>query len=289
MTHIQALIAIHIAAILFGFTGIFGELITASAMVITAGRSAFAVIALFVFMRAQGSSILNNINQKNIIVLILAGAMLAIHWVTFFVAVKIGGVAIATLGFASFPAFITLGEYFFFKEDVSNREWTVLGLVTFGLILVTPSFDFGNQATVGLVWALASGFAFGVFTLINRHGVKNLSAQSVACWENVFVFLLTIPFAATEFIGLSAMNWMWVAMLGVFCTALSHYLLVASMSVLNARNAGIVIALEPVYAIVFAAVIFAQYPSVRMVIGGVIMIAAIVWSNLSKRSPKAKP
>src|SRR5690606_40370432 len=52
-------------------------------------------------------------------------------------------------------------------------------------------------------------------------------------------------------------------LLGVFCTALSHFLLVSSLVALNARSAGIVIALEPLYAIVFAAILFSQYPSAR--------------------------
>ena len=50
--------------------------------------------------------------------------------------------------------------------------------------------------------------------------------------------------------------------------------------VLKARSAGIVIALEPVYAIIFAAILFAQYPGMRALIGGAIMIGAIVWSGV---------
>src|SRR5690606_10368655 len=117
-------IAIHIAAILFGLTGIFGELVQASPAAITAGRAVFAVLALTVAIRLQGPVFIPAINARNIGPLAAAGAMLAVHWITFFMAVKISGVAIATLGFASFPAFITVCEYALFKEKISRKEWT---------------------------------------------------------------------------------------------------------------------------------------------------------------------
>ncbi len=288
MTILRARLSIHVAAVLFGLTGIFGELIQASAIAITAGRAGFAVATFAMLTRLQGGKQWRAISWHSLAVLGLAGAMLAVHWVTFFIAVKIGGVALATLGFASFPAFITLGEYFIFREHVSRKEWLVLALVTVGLVLVTPSLDVANQATIGLLWGLLSGLSFAMFTLINRHATGHLSARQVAGWENLFVLVLTLPFALGSIAELDALNWFWMALLGVFCTALSHYLLVASMARLSARSAGIVIALEPVYAILFAAILFAQYPSMRAIIGGMIMIGAIVWSSLPGRSGSAR-
>ncbi|HLV29334.1 MAG TPA: DMT family transporter [Burkholderiaceae bacterium] len=280
MTRNNALIAIHIAAVLFGLTGIFGELIQADAMIITAGRAGFAVLALMAFMRWQGSSASAGIDRRSAAVLAIAGVMLAIHWITFFIAVKVGGVAIATLGFASFPAFITLCEWLVLRERISRAEWLILFLVTTGLVLVTPSFDFRDEATVGLAWAVASGLSFALFTLINRRAAGHISAYQVACWENLVVVLVTLPFSLGGIGQVAPIDWFWLALLGVFCTALSHYLLVSSLMVLKARSAGIVIALEPVYAIAFAAVLFAQYPSLRALLGGAIMIGAIVWSGL---------
>jgi len=73
----------------------------------------------------------------------------------------------------------------------------------------------------------------------------------------------------------------------VLCTALSHYLLVSSLMVLEARSAGIVIALEPIYAIFFAAILFAQYPSIRALFGGALMVGAIIWSGLRQKNKQA--
>ncbi|WP_426345131.1 DMT family transporter [Alcaligenes sp. HNGD-HTN06] len=286
MTHGRALAAIHVAAILFGLTGIFGELIQVGAMLITAGRASFAVLALFISIRSQGRGLGQGMKAADFRTLLLASIMLAIHWATFFVAVKVGGVAIATLGFASFPAFITLCEWAVLRERVTVSEWVILALVTLGLLLVTPSFDFQDQSTIGLAWAVASGFTFAMFTLINRRAAKHLSAQQVAWWENLFVALMCWPFALPLLGDSTWMDWVWIALLGVFCTALSHYLLVSALTVLNARSAGIVIALEPVYAIAFAALLFAQYPSSRALLGGAIMIGAITWAGL--RPPKSR-
>ncbi len=286
MTHGRALAAIHVAAVLFGLTGIFGELIQVGAMLITAGRASFAVLALFISIRSQGRGLGQDMKAADFRTLLLASIMLAIHWATFFVAVKVGGVAIATLGFASFPAFITLCEWAVLRERVTVSEWVILALVTLGLLLVTPSFDFQDQSTIGLAWAVASGFTFAMFTLINRRAAKHLSAQQVAWWENLFVALMCWPFALPLLGDSTWMDWVWIALLGVFCTALSHYLLVSALTVLNARSAGIVIALEPVYAIAFAALLFAQYPSSRALLGGAIMIGAITWAGL--RPPKSR-
>lgn len=55
----------------------------------------------------------------------------------------------------------------------------------------------------------------------------------------------------------------------------------------EARTAGIVIALEPVYAIAFAAILFAQYPSARALAGGALIIGAIVWSGLRRANPES--
>jgi len=82
--------------------------------------------------------------------------------------------------------------------------------------------------------------------------------------------------------ALHALDWLWVALLGIFCTGLSHYLFVSSLTRLNARSAGLVIALEPVYAIGFAWILFTQVPTLRMLAGAALIVAAIVWSGLRK-------
>jgi drug/metabolite transporter (DMT)-like permease len=81
----------------------------------------------------------------------------------------------------------------------------------------------------------------------------------------------------------SISSWGWILVLGVACTGLAHLLFVASLRVLHARTAGLVVALEPVYAILFAWVLFAQIPSLRTILGGIIMIAAIFSASLAIR------
>lgn len=282
MTRQRALASIHFAAILFGLTGVFGELIQASAAVITLGRAVFAVISLAFFARMQRRKLLGILTPAQIFVLVVSGALLAVHWVTFFISVKVGGIAIATLGFASFPAFITLFEGLLFREQVSRNEWLVLALVTVGLVLVTPAFDLADQGTIGLAWGLLSGLAFALLALTNRRAASGMDPMQVACWQNTIVALMLLPFAVDQLGQVNAISWLWLALLGVFCTGLSHYLFVSSLTRLNARTAGLVISLEPVYAIAFAWVLFAQEPSLRMLAGAGLIVAAIVGSGLRK-------
>ena len=321
----RALIIAHVAAVLFGMTGILGALIHFAPTTITAGRAGFAAVSLLVLALLQRRPVVRALNVRHIRVLLASGIFLAVHWVTFFLAVKVGGVAVATLGFASFPAFIALLDVLVFRERIGAGEGTLLTLVTLGLILVTPSFDFGNSGTIGLLWGLLSGLSFACLAVLNRRGSRGVDAIQVALWQNTIVFLLVLPLAgamggmeagdvstmqeaavhvagsaqpadaidasqAIEATGASGAagsvvatpshlaDWFWLAVLGIFCTGLSHTLFVRSLDGLDARSAGMIIALEPVYAIACAWWLFGDPPSLRMLAGAGLIILATVLS-----------
>ena len=324
----RALITAHVAAVLFGMTGILGALIHFAPTTITAGRAGFAAVSLLVLALLQRRPVVRALNVRHIRVLLASGIFLAVHWVTFFLAVKVGGVAVATLGFASFPAFIALLDVLVFRERIGAGEGTLLTLVTLGLILVTPSFDFGNSGTIGLLWGLLSGLSFACLAVLNRRGSRGVDAIQVALWQNTIVFLLVLPLAGAmggmeagdvstmqeaavhvagsaqkEAAGHTAgstqvarsthavdaagsvvatpshlADWFWLAVLGIFCTGLSHTLFVRSLDGLDARSAGMIIALEPVYAIACAWWLFGDQPSLRMLAGAGLIILATVLS-----------
>ena len=301
----RALITAHVAAVLFGMTGILGALIHFAPTTITAGRAGFAAVSLLMLALLQKRPVVRALNARHIRVLLASGIFLAIHWVTFFLAVKVGGVAVATLGFASFPAFIALLDVLVFRERIGAGEGTLLTLVTLGLVLVTPSFDFGNSGTIGLLWGLLSGLSFACLAVLNRRGSRGVDAIQVALWQNTIVFLLVLPLAgvmggagstqvarSTHAVDAAGSvvatpshlaDWFWLAVLGIFCTGLSHTLFVRSLDGLDARSAGMIIALEPVYAIACAWWLFGDQPSLRMLAGAGLIILATVLSARGKK------
>jgi drug/metabolite transporter (DMT)-like permease len=212
--------------------------------------------------------------------------MLALHWVSFFVSVKFGGIAVATLGFASFPAFITLIEWGILRERIQRAEWARLFVVSCGLLLITPSFDLDNIATEGLLWGLLSGASFGVLAVMNRRALSGVNAFHVAGLQNAVVCLLLTPWVIFELHDVTPRDWYLIAALGVICTGIAHLLFVSSLRCLHARTAGLVVASEPLYAIAFAWVLFAEVPSARTLVGAVMMVGAIFSASLAVHRAK---
>jgi drug/metabolite transporter (DMT)-like permease len=271
MTPRTALGALHIGALMFGLTGVFGKLAAASPAIIVFGRAAFAVLALAFFARFASQSRWRRLEAVDVRRLLLSGLLLAGHWVSFFISVKVAGVAIATLGFASFPAFTVILEGLIFRERIRANEILLVALVSVGLVLVTPAFDLGSGATTGLLWSIASGLLFSLLSLTNRASSARIPPVQAA--------LCLLPAAAPHLSEVRAIDWLWIGLLGVFCTGVAHSLFVASLAVIKARTAAVVFALEPVYGITIAWLLFDENPTLRMLLGGALIIVAIVVSS----------
>lgn len=279
--HTIALLKVHGTAIFFGLSGIFGVLIESSSETLTLGRAiiAFTLLALYFLVRKQP---LTALSYKDKAIQFIMGALLMVHWVSFYLGVKIGGVAVGTLGFASFPAFTALFEALFFKEKLRGKEYVVLSCVSIGLMLITPKFEFGNNATQGLLWGILSAVSYGVLAVMNRHSAGKLSGVESSLWQYFAIILILFPFYHTELLSASLVDWFWIACIGFFCTTLAYTLYVSSLDTLNARTAAMIISLEPVYAILVAWLWFDEVPSLTMLLGGTLIIGSVAWANLKK-------
>ncbi len=276
-----ALFKVHCTAVLFGLTGVLGVLIESSADVLVLGRVIIALIALSVFFMIKKIP-LSKLSLKEIALQFILGTLLAAHWVTFYIAVKVGGVAVGTLGFAGFPAFVALFEIVIFKERLKLREFLLLLFISIGLILVTPEFEFGNQATQGLLWGIFSGAVYAVLAILNRKNAAKLSGSQASWWQYLVCIIVLSPFSATQLTQVSAMDWFWIACIGLLCTGLAYTLFVSSLDTINARTAAMIISLEPVYAILIAWIWLNEVPSLQMIVGGIIIILSVICVNLKK-------
>ncbi len=286
MTHRNALLAIHFGALMFGLSGVFGKLAESTPAIITLGRAGFAVVALLLAVQVLRSSGARP-SMRQRAGLLLGGLLLGGHWLTFFLSVKIAGVGIATLGFASFPAFTVLLEGLLFRERTRPVEFAMVALVCSGLLLVTPAFDLASQSTLGLLYGILSGLMFALLSLLNRAVTRGVDPVQSALWQNGTILLCLLPFTWSSLPAVPATDWLWLALLGVFCTGVAHSLFVASLKVLKARTTAVIFALEPVYGIAIAWWLFNEQPTLRMLLGGaLIILASVITSRL--KTPAVK-
>ncbi|OOF55184.1 hypothetical protein BKK56_07030 [Rodentibacter genomosp. 2] len=276
-----ALLKVHGTAALFGASGIFGALTTSEADTLVLGRVLIAAAILILYFLYKKQPLVK-ITKGQFGQLMLSGVLLAIHWVTFFVAVKVGGVALATLVFASFPAFVTLFESVFFKERLYAKDIILLMAITIGLILVTPDFNFSSENTQGLLWGILSAIAYGILAVVNRKSMSKLSGLQASFWQYLAAAIFLLPFSGDKLFAVSAIDWFWIFCIGFLCTSVAYTLFISSLDTINARTASMIISLEPVYSIALAWLLFGETPTVKMLIGGSIILFTVAWSNLKK-------
>ncbi len=272
-----ALLELHTAVFLVGFTGLFGKLISASPMTIVVGRTTFAAIAICIGLIVSKTTLFVT-SRKTVGTLLISGMVLAAHWMTFFHAIQSSTVAIGLVGFSTFPLFVTFFEPFLLGQKFRAIDVFCAVVVTIGLLIVTPRFDLSHSGTAGLLWAVLSGFLYAVLTLLNRQLVEKNSFLVVAFYQHCFAALTILPFAIA-FTTLPESKSIWLLLLlGVLFTALPQTLFIKSLQVLKAQLASIITGLEPVYGILFAAIFLSEIPSGQTVLGTIIIFGAVFLS-----------
>lgn len=273
------IIKIHIAVLLFGLAGLFGKLISQSAMVIVFGRVLFAALFLFFYLKATHQTLLLK-DKKDYFFLICLGALLTIHWISYFKSIQLSTVALGLLTFSTFPVFVTFLEPCFFKTKITLKD-IIISFITFiGVALVIPKFQFNNNMTQGSLWGILSGFTFAILSILNRKHTKKYSGLLITFYETSVSTVLLIPFMFIVKPVFSPNDILLLIILGVIFTGISHSLFVSGMSMVKAQTASIIATLEPVYGIISTAVLFGEIPSPKIILGGLIILGTSLYSSI---------
>ena len=122
------LISLHFMVVILGFTGILGKLISLQTIDLVWFRMLLAFICLFIFLLFKKK--IHTIKKRNILPLLSAGAIVGLHWLFFFEAIKVSNVAIAVICLATSSLFSAFLEPIFFKRKILKYE------VFFGAIVM---------------------------------------------------------------------------------------------------------------------------------------------------------
>ena len=269
-----AQIELHVAVLLFGVAGLFGKLIQADTTLIVFGRTFIAALVIFLGLRFYRVSLVVA-SKRSLLLLLVSGIVLALHWWAFFHAIQVSSVAVGLIGYATFPVFVTILEPLLSSQKYRAVDFVSVILVVAGLVFVAPGFSLADQGLVGLLWAVASGALFAVLTLINRRLVVDHSSFAVVFYQLGVASLCLLPFAVGDAGGIGAKTLWLLLMLGVLCTALPHTLFINSLRVIKAQLASVVAALEPVYGIALAAIFLHEIPSLATLFGAALVLAAV--------------
>lgn len=278
--HRSPVASVHLAVLLFGFSGLFGKLLALSPVFIVLGRTAFAAGSLFLFARIFSGTRLSPSSRREGIFLVLQGLLLAVHWFFFFHSIQVSTVAVGLISFSTFPMFTTFMEPFFFKERLRIKDIFASLLVLGGTYLVIPSLNLANDITRGAAAGILAGFTFALLTLLNRRNVIRTNAICAAFYQNTFACLfLLLPAFLIRSAGPSPRDILLLSILGIFCTGLAHTLFIRSLGYIRARTASIVTGLEPVWGILFAFFILGEVPGIQTLAGGIVIITASVMAQ----------
>ncbi len=276
----RSLLEIHIAVLLFGLTGLFGKFISVSAPYIVLGRVVFATIFLGAVFAVRKTNIKLG-SAKTYCTVFVLGLLLAAHWTSFYMSVQVSTVAIALLTFSSYPLVVTFIEPIMFHEKLKKID-VVFSLVMFcGVLLIIPEFNLDNNLTLGTLWGLLCCITFAFMSLLNRKLAGRYSGSLIAFYEQSAAAVILLPILfILPLPKVTSADWALLVLLGVIFTGVAHSMFIGGMRAVRAQTAGIIASLESVYGIISAALILGEVPSVREIIGGVIILGTAFYSSL---------
>lgn len=254
----KAFLQLHIAVLLAGFTAILGKLILLNEGYLVWYRMLISAVCLWIIIFFSKETI--RIPFKKVLKFLGIGAIIALHWVSFYGSIKYSNVSVSVTCLSAIGFFTSFFEPIIMRRRIDTVE-VLLGLLTIaGIYLI---FNFYPEYKVGILFGIFSAMMASLFPILNKPLLKDMSSKVVTFYEMsggtlALCFLLPVYlhfFPANYFIPTSS-DWFWLIILALGCTVFAFILSLNSLRHLSAFTTNLSYNLEPVYSIIMAFIIF---------------------------------
>ncbi|GHU01032.1 membrane protein [Spirochaetia bacterium] len=274
--------AIFCCAILWSTSGLIIKLIDWHPLVIAGGRSLIAALFLLtvrtVFPR-QGK------RRSRPGPLIAAGFAYALTMITFVIANKMTSAANAILLQYSAPVWAFLLGWILIREKPRWEQWLALGMAAIGFfIFFQKSFSFrGGGVSAGDLVAVLSGVFFGANSVFMRMQKEGNPADSMLL-AHVLCTAVALPFLFLYTPTPALISFGALAFMGIVQVGMSSLLFSYGIKRVSAVGAMLIATIEPVLNPVWVFIVTGEKPSLRTLIGGGVIVAAVAVSSILSTS-----
>ena len=283
--NVKSYLHLHLIVFIWGFTAVLGALISLDALPLVWFRMVLAVgfILLYVWYK----KVPLQIPKRILLQLLFAGVVIALHWFTFFRAIKVSNVSV-TLACLSTGAFFTS-----FLEPILFGRKVIWYEVFFGVIVIiglSIIFHVESQYFEGILLGLSSAFLSALFSVYNSKFAKVYDPTLISFYELtggiVFFSLLLLGTNSfsSSFFQISISDWIYLAVLSSLCTAYAFIASVKVMRFLSPYTVMLTINLEPIYGIILAVLVFQEKEKMnpQFYLGALIILSTVIANGIVK-------
>jgi drug/metabolite transporter (DMT)-like permease len=283
---------LHLLVFIAGFTAILGELISIDAIPLVWYRMTIAGLLMFFFIKLKKRSL--KVPLKAFIRFSIAGIIIALHWITFFAAIKASNISITLAMFSTGAFFASLIEPLFYKRKIIGYEIIFGCIVIVGVVLITQT---ELQYLLGIALGISSALFSTLFAVLNGKFVKNYKASVISFYEFVSgVLFMSIFIAFTgdgfdaSYFQISNSDWLYLFILASICTAYAFIASIHVMKHITPYTLVLTYNLEPIYGIVLAVILFPKTETMRPLfyIGAGLIISTVLLNAVFKNTNKSK-
>jgi drug/metabolite transporter (DMT)-like permease len=255
-----ALIKLHIAVFLWGFTGVLGKTIDLNEGLLVWYRLLITVISLFILMKWKNE--IDKISFSQILRLTAIGSIVALHWVFFYGSIKYANVSIALICLSSSGLMTSLLEPLILGRKIVINEVLLGSVALLGIYLI---FHFDIKFRIGIIVGVLSALFSVIFSILNKRTIANTNPKTMMLYElgGGFIILtslmpLYLKLFPTEKIVPTNKDFVWLLLLSWVCTILAMDLSLQALKKISAFTQNLTLNLEPVYGIILAFVIYKE-------------------------------
>jgi drug/metabolite transporter (DMT)-like permease len=274
------------AALLWSTGGLFIKWTTLSGLELSFWRSLFAIFTVALFTRREGFGI-NRLTA-------VASFLYAILLILFVLATKTTTAANAIFLQYTAPVYLLILEPLVYKEKFRSRDLITVGVCLGGMALFFVG-QLRPQDIAGNVMALASGLCFAMYFLLLRHPrAREVNRASSVIYGNTLAVIMTAPWGLATLTSITGHDLVGVGYLGIVQLGISYTLFTTGMARgVRSLDAGIICYVEPVLNPVWVFLLLGERPSKWALLGGLIIIVAVISHMLldarGKRKANALP
>lgn len=256
----KAFIQLHIAVFLAGFTGILGRLIGLNEGMLVWYRMLITSVTLFIILYFTKE--LQKLPLKNTAQLFAVGALVALHWVTFYGSIKYSNVSVSLTCLSAIGFFTAFLDPIIMRRRIDVAEVMLGMLAIAGIYLI---FDFYPGYKLGILFGIISAMLASLFPIFNKALLRQFSAKTVTLYE-MGGGLLALTFIVPFYIKLFPASYylptlhdvFWLMVLAWLCTVFTFILALNALKKISPFTANLAYNLEPVYGIILAFIFFKE-------------------------------